>query len=436
MQTYLQEVRKLMLKKNYLNIKHKLSLTVLLVIFGEFTYSMGLPKNYLQNISATISGLNQRFDKVKPKSKPAKYSQSDAFVSINTLKDYAEDSFSTEFGTKYTITYKSLIEKMLATERKLKDDYYVFYHATDSRFIILEDLFMALCQLKGKCKSKVQFIILRDFDNDAFQKSFTHGGIEGATIEKWMDKKAHYLTDPLQFNNQPDVQPYLLSVNFSLFANLGRPHSNTLRYFFNNFSAAAPPMGKLFDETIAPYVSDSIKRQQYVNQLKNISNQIGVDAKHIGIMLQIFIPKKLVDNAVYLSKQQGYYWDYKIPENKSLDKIYSLTKHRYTQVAPILERYQNNPERLALYYDDSGTPAENSWSTTITPKFTDPATSTKKHIVIDRIEGRLFLKKEYFATPDSGILIYRYTTLTNKQEKNYKKQVSTIAKEVYNYGKH
>lgn len=424
-----------MLIKNYLSSKHKLSIKILAVIsFCKFTYTMDLPKSYLQNISAAISALDNRFESL-----PAKFSQTDAFMSIPALKDYAGNFFSTNYHHKL-LMYEELINKMLEREREYKDKYYVFYHATDSRFFVYQELLLALCKLKTKCKSEDKFIILRNFDSPDFKKDLKKGGIAKTSLSKWMDKKSSYLTQAdIAFNNRTDVQPFFLAVNLSLYANLGRPNSNTLVYFFDNRTGTTPPFKKLTDEVIDQYVTNSTLQKKYSDKLRDISEALDNITKvsnKIGMMLQIFIPKKLVDELVYLSKQQGYYWDYKIPGDSGLDSFYDTTRKRYTKVSPILKRYQNEPDKLVKYYKDPGTPNENLKGTLhyIDPIFTNP-TGHKEHIVLDRFEGRIFLKKEYFATPKSGILIYRYTALTEAQEKKYRDDIDALVKEISEGGK-
>lgn len=357
--------------------------------------------------SEKLSQLNRRHQSIYL------YTQTNAHRSIPIIDQRIKELFATPLSPYPNALshYAHLIQNIIAKEEQYKYTHYVFYHAEDPRVRILQDFNSELCILRGLCTETKSYIPLRTFGPKYF-------GLPN--INSWMDSKAHYLTNVTkQFNNQPDVQPFLLAANMALFANVARMGSNTFSFFLAGFSAKAP-YELILNEILEPIISNNTKRNLVVNSLlPKLSQLTTLLSEKRGNLIQIFIPKNLVNDLVYLSRQQGYYWSYRIPGISSLDTVWDDTKKRYTAISPLLEIYQKTPEKLAI----------NLYGNPKAKDIIDSASIGIYQLIIDRIEARIFLRGELFGKPNKLIKMFNYWPLDPSKETMYKNKLKQLAQE-------
>ncbi len=328
---------------------------------------------------------------------PSRYTQTRAYFSVDYLKDwitkwYGPQNLSSSekklpIYKKYRIMknsltkYAQIITDIISKEETF-EDHYVFYQANFHALRVAEDLVAMLYELEKRQEVK-DFIFLRSYKIGRYANL--------PAINSWMQDIIKKYGDDRLPKFDRFIRNFLLSANLSLFGNIGRPSSNTFRYFITNYSAKPPPMGLIFDETLTHFMFNPAQKAHLVAVLGFLADSI--ETKE-GNLYQIFIPRHLVDQTVYFSKAVGIPWDTPIHE-PTFDKKYGY----HTKISPILNIYRNTPE--------------------------------KNGRIIDSFEARIIPRKELFANPKSGIKIFRYSTLDPSTEAIYKKRLKIIASFIY-----
>lgn len=324
--------------------------------------------------------------------------QTSSYLSLPELDHQVQVWFGTADQTPYrgTISYKefkgfqdsthryaNLYQACLEKERELSGDYFVFYHAHPTLIRIVQDLDKQLYQLVTGKQLPADFIFLRSYNPQAF---------ELPPLQQWLDQKV--AVHGAAFNNNlPDVQPYLLSANFSFFARMSRPASNTFLYFLTSRAGKPPAFGTLVNFVISAFTVDDQKKEQYIKELYALDDLLSGPT---GDLLQIFLPISIVDSYVYLSGAKGVIW------NSVIDQItagYDEFKQRYTALSPVLEAYKRNPMKIKNY--------------------------------IDKIEARIYLHGNLTRDPATGMKVFRHSTSPLEKQGLYNQKINKIAQDIY-----
>ena len=89
-------------------------------------------------------------------------------------------------------------------------------------------------------------------------------------------------------------------------------------------------MAHIMDLVLSPIIPNKAHRDQIMpyilSEVDKIRNKIYTAD---GTILQIFIPRKIVDQVVYLSRERGHYWNVHIPVT-FLDAYWNAVKDRYS----------------------------------------------------------------------------------------------------------
>lgn len=290
-----------------------------------------------------------------------------AYLSIPTLKQGVEKRWSNEIKR-----HKPMIDTVMAREKEFQDTHYVFYHAQNGYFRILQDFLKEWYRLLNIKEELNNFDMLRIW-NKADQTADAIG---------FLDNYKGNINDQI-----PEMQQTILSVNLSLFGNtLINNYCSSFYYFESNYSMSPPNIGAL---------------------MQNVFTEHGIDHKHIDALfklaveenkanlLQIFIPKELVDQCAYLALPLGK------PDNNSVvNCCFDKMKGWHTKISPILDLYQKNP-------------------TAIIPER------------LDLLQARIILSQDIMLNPDSGVKIFRYSPIDDTKMKSYQNEVQAFAKTVF-----
>jgi hypothetical protein len=273
--------------------------------------------------------------------------------------------------------YAPIINLALAREKEYANDF-VFYHAFSSELRIIQDLLKALYELEHKSK----------VDNFEFLRSYKSTSYKNLPpLEQWLDETSEKYGRVHDY----DQIAYMLSTNVTFFGNITRNNSNTFKYFIKSFSAKPPPLGFIFDEILSQFIV-SAEQRAHINSILQLSKEL-INTKE-GNILQIFIPRNIVNQVAYLSIARGYVYKHPILEN-----IFSTKKSRHQCISAILDYLRSEPNDLGD--------------------------------IIDNFEARIIPRHEFFANPNSGIKIFRYSTLTPEAEKIYLEIIQKIANFIY-----
>ena len=167
-----------------------------------------------------------------------------------------------------------------------------------------------------------------------------------------------------------------------------RQNSNTFKFFLKSQSANPPPVGRIFNELLSYFITDTQQKAHLIAMLRLLTQNVATEE---GNLLQIFVPRSIVDKVAYVSHARAKVW-----ETPIVPSIYDSVKKRHTAIAPILDLYRTQPNSLVS--------------------------------ILDSMEARILPRKEYFANPSSGIKILRYSMLDPIKEAAYKKRLEIIAR--------
>ncbi|HEV2601146.1 MAG TPA: ankyrin repeat domain-containing protein [Candidatus Babeliales bacterium] len=298
----------------------------------------------------------------------------------------------------------AIIEQMLDNEERYKDDYFVFYHAQqqDNRLVVecLKNLYNWSNQNK-KQSLRSDFEFLR----------FWADGSDFKDVNSYLDSFG--IPNPFAAgkgrlnDDRDDIRAVLMAVNPVLFGNFDWDDECTWSYFLQNKSIQGVVKHTL--ETILQkygFAQNAI--DQTIVDLFNINKIFPIKT---GDIIQIFIPKKLVDDCAYLSRAWGVpqkdpilsrYGSPMVTQIKyAHDDIgdYDSLHQRYVRCHKILELLQNQG---SLFKDSKS------------------------------IQLRLFFSKAGpLLNPDMGAKMFRFTTLTPQQLQEYKRHVAAVSAKLF-----
>lgn len=340
-------------------------------LFGiDTTVSASLKKETLLNHIFLMQELKQcaknKQTKVLTEPKAGKLTPTQAYLSIPTLKQGIENKWPNEIKQ-----HKPMIDTIMAREQELNDTHYVFYHGQNGSFRIFQDFLKEWYRLMHMKEELNEFDMLRLWEKAAPQ----------ADANGFLDKYNGNID-----NYRPEIQEVILSVNLSLFANLYDCSACTFRYFTDNYSMRPPNIRTLVQQVFTEHGID----HKHIDALFKLAVE-----ENKANLLQIFIPKELVDQCTYLAIRGG-----KPNRNSIVGSCFDKTRGWHTKISPILDLYQSNPSAL--------TPQE-----------------------LDLLQGRIVLSQDIMLNPDSGVKIFRYTPIDDTKVKSYQKEVETFAKKVF-----
>ena len=306
-------------------------------------------------------------------------------------------------GTEYI---EPIVNKVIKNTIQYSDNYFTFFHGQRREFRLLQDLYTKLYEIFNKTTLK-DFCFIRVPN----QKYDTIKTIDDFIDQyQWEMENSSYPDNV--FDNNKEANKHILSVNPSLFSNtmysLDRYVSEcTFKYFIRSDNITSINILNFVEEMFNTFNIHWIF-SKYKYDIQYLIHLLQEDEIHkTGNLLQIFIPKNIVDKIVYRSKQGG------VPFYGT-----DITHHLSTQ--QILENFPQTLDDLAkqgFYYPNNYF-----------------ATGTMEEL--DEFQCRILLTTEYMLNPNSTIKIIPFTTKTpnikiylNKSKKLFKKIAKDIKKE-------
>jgi hypothetical protein len=291
------------------------------------------------------------------KKQTAQRTLTETYLAQPELKRHVE-----AYWTEELKEHKKLIDQILACEKEYASTHYVFYHGQQGNLRIIQDitkeLFMLFNLPKHTCEN---FVFLRDWTKGSIQPDI-------ASFFAHVEKK-YGNTDNINDHNS-EFRPFLLSVNPCLFGNsLYSGGECTFFYFMRNLSNAH--VDRILMELVNAFCGDvwSYKISQYINKFTR------------GQLLQICIPKELVNTCVYPSKPFG------IPR-------------KYDSMTTSLNNFLN--QKMGEYE-------------------------------MDEMQARILITPELL-DPKNDIHIHRYQlSLTPKEEASYERDIKQLVHELVTY---
>ncbi len=338
------------------------------------------------NVTNIIDDAYQKLGLKNSIDKP-KQTQTLAYLSNHTLYENLNWHFSKRVNELGSNFFKELFREIIEKEIEFKDDYYVFYHGQKREFTLPQDIYQGLYKIAYK-KILHDFVMLRFPDKD-FSK---FGSVENF-IKQYMDNGE--LTNHLVwFDTQPHVKKYLLSVNSTLFGNTALDWGGecSFCYFINSSNVTEVDVCDLVSQAFQAFKMNKYF-DQYRELIKELNNLLGdYEKEKTGLLLQIFVPQKLVDEVAYRCAPGGFVYG---PCGKSLlNKIFGGIS--YNPASKDLEAYKD----------------------------CDSFDSDLSGNVLDTMQFRLLMNKKML-DPKSGVKIFKYCNETPNLKK-YKTELKTL----------
>lgn len=308
-------------------------------------------------------------------------------------------------------------EAAFQNERKLNNDYDIVYTAIPNMRVFQDITAQLYKRVVGKTSALKEFKFIRYQFKDPIYDQYKN--------------VTEFLIDEIQKNgivddNEIRLKTILISANLAFFGNEGLEGESTWNYFNTPQPWVSAPWLKFLLESSLKSFGYST---QFVPELLELSKSIQTTT---GDLFQICIPHQKTDDIGYLSWRQGIPFDVKFINtvfkrvNMSFgrgDKIFheeineriTLLKEQWKQrvpqtvqlvtellenvkagkyrLAPFLEKYKKSPETLPY---------------------------------INAYQARLLITNNLLLNPESGIKIYRFSTLSPDKEAHYKAQLKDI----------
>lgn len=317
------------------------------------------------------------------------------------------------FGPGTLMHHKDLIKAILENEKKYFDTHYVFYHGMSNYWYVIQDITKQLYNIKNPTKKiHDDFQLFRVFGNPVYDKY--------PTVNKFLD---HIINSQTEVNDHyTESAQFLLSVNLSLFGNTGKKTESSFYYFIANAGATTVlPKSEIVKSTLRSLgFSDSDANVKKIESLPSL-------IQNKGGLVQIFIPKKMVNNYAYLARNYGR--PYGSPEALGIFFDRTQKQNRLPNFWKLLESKPkaalgNCKETISSMLDkyqkmDAGS---------FIPNF-------------DELQARIIISNEMLlnppppGTPDKDrVIMLRYNGYSNAADKvtldHYKSQMTNVVKDI------
>ncbi len=234
--------------------------------------------------------------------------------------------------------------------------------------------------------------------------------ISTAKWKKWLKQKG--LVD-----DNTDTKFIMLSVNLSLFGNVGYPGECSWDYFLKE-RAHALPVRAIYENMMKKFgLTD-----KYIDEIMSLSNIY--DTKQDTI-LQILVPKGLIDRIGYLAWVKG------IPAHEeTIELILKEAKGKdfAKQVNPVMmqlkEKFVKDGEKNPLYRDMMQSVMAGDFSLDAYLKIYRNKPWELEHM--NDVTARLLFTPDVLLNPNSDVKFFRFSTATRQQLKEYHHRLNEV----------
>lgn len=220
--------------------------------------------------------------------------------------------------------HKELIEQVIKKEKEFSQSHYALYHAHKIELIILHDLLKELHCLSTVENVSTDFSFLRNKETNR---------VTNNSINDYLN----YLG--IRSDNTSEIASQMISVNLSLFGNRTMINSSecTFDYFLNNKNIRSALEGAL-KSIFTTYNFD----QKYLKKILELKKHL---VSPTGNLIQILVPKKLINKVAYPARANGY----PDTENYNLHNGYIARDTSITmtnKLSALLDKYCKEPNAI------------------------------------------------------------------------------------------
>jgi hypothetical protein len=365
---------------------------------------------------------------------PDVYTQTQAHAQIKRLRTLILENFGdkSRFKKDKVVPFFDIISRMVTKEAELKDTHYVFYHAAGTMVAIMSDIFTQLYfELENpgaKATADDTFRFLR-FEGESRDQSAREFVEKEMRVEGLIDDK-----DPGR-----KLAAILLSANLSLFGSVGSETESTWLRFIDNRRTL---------DTFAPKALKGMMEHfglstKYIQDILALDDFFAVTPE--AMLLQIFIPKDLVDTLVYLAWIRGLpandaimEWIKEYQSSEATPLLFEKGKKKEVQRGG-LEHIGLSREKLAEIFkkEQEKNPIFKQFMEELEAgKFSVYAflrayCSTPREVpYLNDTQGRILFTKEGLHNPASDIQFYYYFSTPREKLEEYTKKLNVIVQKL------
>lgn len=240
-------------------------------------------------------------------------------------------------------TYKEYFIKAWLKEQELCDEYYLFYHGQRSSFGFIQEFTQELIHelyqvgyLQADLPDDFFFIQNPNYMNDIINQTLD------AKKQKEAKDKQKSMMRGRSFNKERNRVPHRLSVNAFLFGGSSRAGATTWRFVSDNSNINYySPNIQL--ECFTKLGLTSSLYWQFQNEIQEIQNEYDQFYISGGRLLQIAVPKNMIDKCAYLASDGAY-----------KDPVYTSSGNKVTTVSEFFKHFNNGDFTVLQVHADSG----------------------------------------------------------------------------------
>jgi hypothetical protein len=332
------------------------------------------------------------------------YTQTEAHLQLKTVRNLIQKTYA-------IIPYLDIIAAIVAKEGEYKHTHYVFYHGQANEWRVPQDLYRKLYLRLNQDPAK------HVPDNFHFLR-FTQTSPAPQTPAAFILKESmdHGLID----DTDPRAKAALISANLALFGNVGYTAECSWQYFLtpSNYTS---PTNKVFENILQGFKVNTNYAQEISNLAKNLTNGSQT-------ILQIFIPRAIVDQVAYPSFIRGMPAD-----SATIDWVFRTLPTQQREKKTLRDVVQQLETIKKQFSKDK----KNTNFQAMLRKAELGNFSVQKLLAIYRntphklqhinyLQARLLLTSSHFADPSSGIYMFRYSTLPPAKLQEYESKLDSI----------
>jgi len=338
--------------------------------------------------------------------KPDKFTQTEAHLSLKSMRDLIEKTYPD------TEKHLNVVSTVIANEAEHKDTHYAFYNTTSNSWRLAQDLYTRLYAYENPDKVTEEFKFLR-FNDESVNET-----AQGFLVN---ELKTKGLVD-----DNTDTKFIMLSVNLSLFGNVGFPGECSWQYFLKP-QAHAKPVRAVYVQMMKRFgLTD-----KYIDQLMDLLNIYDTPEDTI---IQVLVPIEKVDEIGYLAWVKG------IPAHGDTIKwIRDNVKKRKQDLNPgfavldpkmkeLTATFAEDKEKNPLFADMLKNVESGKFSLEAFLKLYRNTPWKIKEL--NDVTARLLFTPNVLLNPNSGVKFFRFSTVTKDKLKEYNSKLNGIIKKM------
>lgn len=339
-----------------------------------------------------------------------RFTQIEAYFQVPKLRELVTKTFKGDFAV---VQYMDIVSRMMAKEAEFRNTHWAFYHGITNAWTVPQDIYTKLynhfnpsAQREGE-----DFIFLR------------FSSMKGNTPKNFLigELREHGLVD-----DNKEAKGLLLSTNFTPFGNTDFKGESTWRYFVESQSHVYPER-EIYEQIMNTFNLP----HTHIDELMSLTKEL---RSRQQTLLQIFIPKDLVDNIGYLA------WATGIPAHEeTINWVRNNIKRRghnpargkrvLNELAALKNQFKQTQEKNPLF-KDMLEKVEKGEDYSIDSYLKDYCNTPEKLPDLNYIQARLIFSDEILLNPASGIKMFRHDEINYHKMKNYEKRLDEIIQKI------